>query len=194
MGTPSLDGPSGTFYDITENPEYKQHRFSYKDNDRVPSFADAEALIDEDLRAQNCTRESAYFLREYLARFAVEMSERLYKFTEANTYETARRASDEIGPSVRRAEDLEVDELTQKRGVELEAVRARHLGPNGGGRPAIERGQRRYERRRHIDRIERAVASESGLPVVHPDDLKRLERQARRQLLIVEPAQQTLHR
>lgn len=87
MGTPSLQGAQGRWFETTQNPNFEQHRFSYLDNDRVPSFADVERLIDEELAALGYTRESAYFLREYLAQFVVELSERVYQVSESNYYD-----------------------------------------------------------------------------------------------------------
>jgi terminase large subunit-like protein len=87
MGTPSLQGPQGTFYGATVNAKFEQHRFGYLDNDRVPSFADVEKIIDEELEALNYTRDSAYFKREYLCDFVVELSERVYQLAEANFYD-----------------------------------------------------------------------------------------------------------
>lgn len=88
MGTGSKQGRQGTWVDITESPEYEQHRFGYMDNDRVPSHADVEATIDEDLRAQGATRDSAWFKREYGGpngpEHAVELAEMVYQLTEAN--------------------------------------------------------------------------------------------------------------
>jgi hypothetical protein len=90
MGTPSPAGKQGTWYDITVNPEYDQHRFDYRDNDRVPDFAEVERTIDEDLRAQfpNLTpaqaRLTAWFLREYMAQFEVDLAEKVYQLTERN--------------------------------------------------------------------------------------------------------------
>lgn len=90
MGTPSRAGKQGTWYDITENPEYEQHRFDYRDNDRVPEFARVEELIDEDLRAEfpglsaELARKTAWFLREYLALFEVDLSEKVYQLTNDN--------------------------------------------------------------------------------------------------------------
>lgn len=90
MGTPSRSGKQGTWYDITENPEYEQHRFDYRDNDRVPEFDRVEELIDEDLRAQFPTmtpaeaRRTAWFLREYLALFEVDLAEKVYQLTNDN--------------------------------------------------------------------------------------------------------------
>lgn len=87
MGTPSLEGPQGRFYEATQNPTYQQHRFGYKDNDRVKSFAKVEQLIDEELEALNYTRDSAYFRREYLCEFVVELSERVYQLAEGNYFD-----------------------------------------------------------------------------------------------------------
>jgi hypothetical protein len=87
MGTPSLQGAQGTWYDATENDKFTQVRFGYLDNDRVPSFADVERLIDEELAALGYTRDSAYFKREYLCEFVVELAERVYQLTEANYYD-----------------------------------------------------------------------------------------------------------
>ncbi len=88
MGTPSLDGPHGFWYDITQSDKYEQFYFDYRDNDRVPNFADADRLIDEDLAAQGFTRDSAYFKREYLAEFAIDLSERVYQFDDTrNVYQ-----------------------------------------------------------------------------------------------------------
>jgi hypothetical protein len=84
MGTPSRAGKQGTWYDITENQHFAQHRFDYRDNDRVPSFAAVEQLIDEELAAMGLTRDSAYFKREYLALFEVDLAEKVYQLTEAN--------------------------------------------------------------------------------------------------------------
>lgn len=90
MGTPSPAGKQGTWYDITVNPEYDQHRFDYRDNDRVPDFAEVEKTIDEDLRAQfphltpAVARETAWFLREYMALFEVDLSEKVYQLADKN--------------------------------------------------------------------------------------------------------------
>lgn len=81
MGTPSLAGRAGTWFDITENPHFEQHRFDYRDNDRVPSFTDVERLIDEELAAMGVTRDSAYFKREYLALFDVDLSETAFRYS-----------------------------------------------------------------------------------------------------------------
>lgn len=81
MGTPSLAGRAGTWYEITENPHFEQHRFDYRDNDRVPSFAEVERLIDEELAAMGLTRESAYFKREYLALFEVDDNETAFRYS-----------------------------------------------------------------------------------------------------------------
>jgi hypothetical protein len=80
MGTPSLAGKHGTWYEITENPHFEHHRFDYRDNDRVPSFAEVERLIDEELAAMALTRESAYFKREYLALFEVDLNESAFRY------------------------------------------------------------------------------------------------------------------
>lgn len=87
MGTPSRAGKQGPWYDITENPHFEHHRFDYRDNDRVPSFADVERLIDEELAAMGLTRDSAYFKREYLALFEVDLAEKVYQITEANLFD-----------------------------------------------------------------------------------------------------------
>jgi len=95
MGTGSKQGKQGTWYDIKQNPEYEQHRFDYEDNDRVPSYGEREALIDEDLRAQFKeiglgamtlaeARSSAWFKREYKGEDVIELSEQAYKITEDN--------------------------------------------------------------------------------------------------------------
>lgn len=84
MGTPSRAGKQGTWYDITVNDHFDQHRFDYRDNDRVPSFADVERLIDEELAAMGLTRDSAYFKREYLALFEVDLAEKVYQLTDKN--------------------------------------------------------------------------------------------------------------
>ena len=87
MGTPSLQGAMGVWYNATINDGFEQHRFSYLDNDRVPSYADVEKLIDEELAALGYDRTSAYFLREYLCQFVVDRAERVYQLTEANFYD-----------------------------------------------------------------------------------------------------------
>lgn len=83
MGTPSLAGRFGTWYEITENAHFEQHRFDYRDNDRVPSFAEVERLIDEELLAMGLTRQSAYFKREYLALFEVDLNESAFRYDRA---------------------------------------------------------------------------------------------------------------
>jgi hypothetical protein len=87
MGTPSLQGAMGVWYNATINAGFEQHRFSYLDNDRVPSFADVEALIDEELLALGYDRTSAYFRREYLCEFVVDRAERVYQITDVNFYD-----------------------------------------------------------------------------------------------------------
>lgn len=90
MGTPSKAGKQGTWWDITQNPEYDQHRFDYRDNDRVPDHATVEQTIDEDLKAQFPlltpaeARLTAWFLREYMALFEVDLAEKVYQLTNDN--------------------------------------------------------------------------------------------------------------
>jgi len=90
MGTPSPAGKQGTWWEITENQQYDQHRFDYRDNDRVDDFAHVEATIDEDLKAQFPAmtpaeaRLTAWFKREYLALFEVDLSEKVYQLTNDN--------------------------------------------------------------------------------------------------------------
>lgn len=81
MGTPSLAGRHGTWFEITENPHFEHHRFDYRDNDRVPSFAAVEQLIDEELAAMALTRDSAYFKREYLALFEIDLNESAFRYS-----------------------------------------------------------------------------------------------------------------
>lgn len=89
-GTPSRAGKQGTWYDITQNPNFDHHRFDYRDNDRVPSFAEAERLIDEELAMMfpaltpEERRKTAYFLREYLSQFVVDLEEKVYQLAEIN--------------------------------------------------------------------------------------------------------------
>lgn len=80
MGTPSQAGRHGTWFEITENAHFQHHRFDYRDNDRVPSFAAVEALIDDELKAMGLTRASAYFKREYLAQFDVDLDETAFRY------------------------------------------------------------------------------------------------------------------
>lgn len=90
MGTGSRQGQQGAWYDLKQNPEYEQHRFDYRDNDRVPTHADVEATIDEDLKAQFPelspaeARATAWFKREYLGEDVIELAEMVYKLTDAN--------------------------------------------------------------------------------------------------------------
>lgn len=90
MGTGSRQGRQGTWFAIGENAEYEQHRFDYRDNDRVPSHAEVEKTIDEDLKAEfpeltsEQARETAWFKREYLGLDVVELAEQVYKITDAN--------------------------------------------------------------------------------------------------------------
>ena len=88
MGTPSKGGKLGTWYRATVNAAWKHLKMSYLDNDRVPSHAEVERLIDEELSALGYTRESAYFLREYGnedgPQFVVDASEKVYELTDAN--------------------------------------------------------------------------------------------------------------
>jgi hypothetical protein len=90
MGTGSRQGQQGTWYELKQNAEYEQHRFDYRDNDRVPSHADVETTIDEDLKAQFPeltpaeARKTAWFRREYLGDDVVELAEMVYQITEDN--------------------------------------------------------------------------------------------------------------
>lgn len=88
MGTPSKGGKLGTWYKATVNAAWKHLKMSYLDNDRVPSHAEVERLIDEELSALGYTRESAYFLREYGnddgPQFVVDLTEKVYELTDAN--------------------------------------------------------------------------------------------------------------
>jgi hypothetical protein len=88
MGTPSKGGKLGTWYQAIQNAAWLHLKMSYRDNDRVPSFAEVEKLIDEELSALGYTRESAYFLREYGnedgPQFVVDATEKVYELTDAN--------------------------------------------------------------------------------------------------------------
>ncbi len=88
MGTPSKGGKLGTWYQATVNPAWLHLKMSYRDNDRVPSFADVERLIDDELTALGYTRQSAYFLREYGnedgPQFTVDLTEKVYELTDDN--------------------------------------------------------------------------------------------------------------
>lgn len=93
MGNPSKTGKQGTWYDLTISEAVEQHRADYRDNDRVPSFADVERLIDEELAmlfpllTPERRRQTAYFLREYMGEFVVDLEEKVYQLTEANLYD-----------------------------------------------------------------------------------------------------------
>ena len=95
MGTPSKGGKLGTWYQALQNPRWLHLAMSYRDNDRVPSFADVERLIDEELAALGYTRQSAYYLREYECQFVVDATEKVYEMTDANLI-------DELPPKVGR--------------------------------------------------------------------------------------------
>jgi hypothetical protein len=89
-GTPSLAGKQGTWYEITCNEAYQHFRFDYRDNDKVPSHAAVEKLIDDELAAmfphlpKEQHRLTAYFLREYMAEFVVDLAEKVYQVGDEN--------------------------------------------------------------------------------------------------------------
>lgn len=90
MGTPSMFGKQGTWYNITQNPSYRQYRALYTDNTKVPTHVDVEKLIDEELATlfpeltKEARRATAYFLREYMCEFVVDLEEKVYKLTDRN--------------------------------------------------------------------------------------------------------------
>jgi hypothetical protein len=90
LGTPSLQGNQGRWYEITQNPAYSQHRAFYYNNNKVPSASYVEKLIDDELAAlfpwltPEQRRQTAYFKREYMCEFVVDLEEKVYKMTDAN--------------------------------------------------------------------------------------------------------------
>ncbi len=115
LGTPNTSGQQGEFWEACNNPEFSHHGFDIYANEFLGSREQIDAIIEEDLKAEGVTRESAWFQREYLARWVVELSDRVYQFDDTlNVY-------DEL------PEDLD----TWLIGVDVGAVDADAIGPLG---------------------------------------------------------------
>lgn len=87
MGTPNPAGKVGTLWERWNAPRWAKHSGTIYDNSKLGTREAIEAVIEEDLREEGQSRESAWFRREYLAEWAVELSHRVYKFAdEANLW------------------------------------------------------------------------------------------------------------
>lgn len=88
LGTPNPAGQVGEFWEACNNPAFSHHGFDIYANEYLGDRETIDQIIEEDLRAEGVTRESAWFQREYLARWVVELSDRVYDFDdERNVYD-----------------------------------------------------------------------------------------------------------
>lgn len=95
MGTPNPRGKEGAFWErwsrVEKNPALMGKGYHYAtlyDNETLGTREQQEAVVDELLTEFGETRESAWYQREILARWVVEISERAYKFSDTlNVYE-----------------------------------------------------------------------------------------------------------
>jgi hypothetical protein len=91
LGTGSDPNIRTVWCGIRTNDAYSHFKFTYLDNDKLgQTREEAEAIVDEDLRAAKKTRDSAWFKQEYLAEDVADIEIRVYKFSAArNTYRVA---------------------------------------------------------------------------------------------------------
>lgn len=80
MGTPNPLGKVGTLWDRLNKPGASIHHFTVYDNSKLGTRAQIETLIQEDLKDENESKESAWFRREYLAEWVVDIKFRVYDF------------------------------------------------------------------------------------------------------------------
>jgi hypothetical protein len=95
MGTPNPSGKLGRFWELWNNKRWSRHGCTIYDNTKLGTAEETEAIISEDLEVEGLTKESAWFRREYLAEWVVDLASRVYHFDEArNVYETLPRDLD----------------------------------------------------------------------------------------------------
>lgn len=101
LGTPNPQGTHGEFWerwnrDTNPNAPHNDvpkvsgpgfHTFTCYDNTTLGTREEIDALLDQDLVEEKQTRESAWFRREYLCEWAVELRERVYQLTDENLYD-----------------------------------------------------------------------------------------------------------
>jgi len=83
-GTPNPMGQQGYFWERWQNPKWSHHEMTIFDNDRLPG--DIPAIIAEDLDAEGETVDGAWYRREYLAQWVVDVSERVYAVSDDLIY------------------------------------------------------------------------------------------------------------
>ncbi len=84
LGTPNPKGKLGVLWERWEAGIFSQHTWTIYENTKgFPTREALDATIQEDLDAENETKESAWFQREYLARWVVDLASRAYKFDDA---------------------------------------------------------------------------------------------------------------
>lgn len=87
LGTPNPKGKVGVLWDRLRLGLFSAHTWTSFDNGYLGTREEQEAIVDEDLRAEGETREGAFYRREYLAEWVVDLASRAYKFDDTlNVY------------------------------------------------------------------------------------------------------------
>ncbi len=89
VGTPPPT-KSGVMWKCMNSTEWSKHNFSIHDNCFLPQIIagkTADQIIDEDLKKTGNNRESTYYIREWLGKFAEDTDARVLKYSEKrNSY------------------------------------------------------------------------------------------------------------
>lgn len=82
MGTPNPLGKVGTFWDYMTRPGATVITGTVYDNTKLGTREQIETVVDEMLAEEGQTKESAWYQREILARWVVDLARRVYHFSD----------------------------------------------------------------------------------------------------------------
>lgn len=80
IGTPNPLGQYGTFWEYRTKPGSSLHTYTTFDNTKLGTREQIEKVVDEMLAEEGVDRESAWYQREIMCRWVVEIASRAYYF------------------------------------------------------------------------------------------------------------------
>ena len=89
IGTPG-PVPSGYFFDLTKNPEWSHHFWSFFDNPKLPFLAQGQThqdALNRELKRRGVSKDDPSILREWYGQWVVDTSSLVYRYNqEKNDY------------------------------------------------------------------------------------------------------------
>lgn len=88
IGTPGPI-PSGYFYEISQNPGWAKHFWSFFDNPHISakSGMSHQAILDRELKRRGVTADDPSIQREWFGRWVLDTDSLVYKFYEQSAYD-----------------------------------------------------------------------------------------------------------